>query len=163
MNLDNLSHLMSKVISPEWAETTFARLRGPVVFTNGVFDILHRGHVIYLARARALGHSLVVALNTDDSVKRLGKGADRPLNSQEDRAIVMAGLAAVDIVTFFDENTPCDLLKRLKPQIYVKGGDYDIEHLEETRLVRSWGGEAHALPFEVGFSTTSLLARIRGR
>lgn len=115
----------------------------------------------YLTQARALGGSLLVALNSDGSVKRLGKGEDRPVNRLEDRAIVLAALAAVDFVTFFEEDTPCPLLVRLKPHIYVKGGDYDIETLEETRLVRSWGGQAFSLPFVSGFSTTSLLQRVR--
>ena len=133
----------------------------PVVFTNGVFDILHRGHVSYLAQARALGASLVLGLNSDASARRLGKGPGRPLNAELDRACVLAALESVSLVTLFDESTPVELLKLVRPQLYVKGGDYDIEALEETRWVRSWGGAAHALPFVDGYSTTALVARIR--
>jgi rfaE bifunctional protein nucleotidyltransferase chain/domain len=141
-----------------------ARLAGlprPLVFTNGVFDVLHRGHVAYLHAARQLGGSLLVAVNTDASARRLGKGPDRPLNRDVDRAFVLAGLASVDAVSFFDEDTPCELLARVRPHLYVKGGDYDMETLQETRLVRSWGGEALAIPFVSGYSTTALVARIR--
>jgi D-glycero-beta-D-manno-heptose 1-phosphate adenylyltransferase len=134
----------------------------PMVFTNGVFDILHRGHVSYLAQARALGASLVVALNSDASARGLGKGPGRPLNSEADRACVLAALESVSLVTLFDELTPVELLKLIRPQLYVKGGDYDVQTLEETRWVRSWGGEARALPFIEGYSTTSLVQRIRG-
>ena len=139
-----------------------AACAGPMVFTNGVFDILHRGHVSYLAQARALGASLVVALNSDASARLLGKGPGRPLNSEADRACVLAALESVSLVALFDEATPVALLKLVRPQLYVKGGDYDIETLEETRWVRSWGGEARALPFVEGYSTTSLVQRIRG-
>lgn len=135
----------------------------PWVFTNGVFDVLHRGHVVYLAQARALGGSLVVALNTDASVKRLGKGDDRPLNKDADRAIVMASQESVSLVTWFDEDTPQELIAEIRPDILVKGGDYDMAKLPETRLVQSWGGQALALPFVAGYSTTQLVNRIRGR
>ncbi len=138
-----------------------AALSGPVVFTNGVFDILHRGHVIYLAQARALGASLVVGLNSDVSARGLGKGPARPLNTEADRACVLAALESISLVTLFDEATPIELLKRVRPQIYVKGGDYDIETLEETRWVRTWGGQARALSFVDGYSTSALVARIR--
>ena len=133
----------------------------PIVFTNGVFDILHRGHVSYLAQARALGASLVLALNSDASARLLGKGPGRPLNGEADRACVLAALESVSLVTLFDEATPVELLKRVRPQLYVKGGDYDIETLEETKWVRSWGGEARALSFVDGYSTTALVQRIR--
>jgi rfaE bifunctional protein nucleotidyltransferase chain/domain len=139
-----------------------AALPHPVVFTNGVFDILHRGHVSYLAQARALGASLVIGLNSDASARGLGKGPDRPLNNDADRACVLAALESVSLVTLFDEATPVELLKLVRPQLYVKGGDYDIETLEETKWVRSWGGEARALAFVDGYSTTSLVKRIRG-
>ncbi len=138
-----------------------ASLGRPMVFTNGVFDVLHRGHVAYLHAARAQGASLVVAVNSDASARMLGKGPDRPLTRDVDRALVLAGLASVDALLFFDERTPCELLKRVKPQLYVKGGDYDMETLEETRLVRSWGGDALAIPFVDGYSTTALVNRIR--
>jgi rfaE bifunctional protein nucleotidyltransferase chain/domain len=134
----------------------------PLVFTNGVFDILHRGHVSYLEAARALGGSLVLGLNSDASARLLGKGPDRPLNGELDRAFVLAGLASVSLVAFFDERTPVALLTKVRPNVYVKGGDYDIEMLEETRLTRSWGGCATAIPFVNGFSTTALVRRIRG-
>jgi rfaE bifunctional protein nucleotidyltransferase chain/domain len=139
-----------------------AALPAPIVFTNGVFDILHRGHVSYLAQARALGASLVVGLNSDTSARLLGKGPDRPLNAELDRACVLAALESVDLVTLFDEATPVALLELVRPALYVKGGDYDIETLEETRLVRSWGGQARALPFVDGYSTSALVKRIRG-
>lgn len=139
-----------------------AALPQPVVFTNGVFDILHRGHVTYLAQARELGASLVVGLNSDASARRLGKGPDRPLNTELDRACVLAALESVTLVVIFDEATPVELLKRVRPQWYVKGGDYDIETLAETALVRSWGGRSCALPFVDGHSTTALVKRIRG-
>ena len=140
-----------------------AALPRPLVFTNGVFDVLHRGHVAYLHAARQCGASLIVAVNSDASARGLGKGPDRPLNRDIDRALVLAGLAAVDAVTLFDEPTPCALLARVRPDLYVKGGDYDMEALEETRLVRSWGGQARAIPFVSGYSTTSLVQRIRGQ
>ena len=133
----------------------------PIVFTNGVFDIRHRGHVTYLEQARALGASLVIALNSDTSARGLGKGPGRPLNSEADRACVLAALTSVDLVTLFDEATPVELLKLVRPQVYAKGGDYDIEALEETRCVRSWGGRALALGFVDGYSTSALVARIR--
>jgi rfaE bifunctional protein nucleotidyltransferase chain/domain len=138
-----------------------AALPQPVVFTNGVFDILHRGHVSYLAQARALGASLVLGLNSDASARMLGKGPDRPLNAELDRACVLAALESISLVTLFDEATPVELLKLVRPQLYVKGGDYDIEALEETRWVRSWGGDARALSFVDGYSTTALVRRIR--
>ncbi|HJW11018.1 MAG TPA: D-glycero-beta-D-manno-heptose 1-phosphate adenylyltransferase [Albitalea sp.] len=138
-----------------------AALAQPMVFTNGVFDILHRGHVSYLAQARELGASLVIGLNSDASARLLGKGPDRPLNSELDRACVLAALESVSLVTLFDEATPVELLKLVRPQLYVKGGDYDIETLEETKWVRSWGGDACALPFVEGYSTTALVRRIR--
>jgi D-glycero-beta-D-manno-heptose 1-phosphate adenylyltransferase len=139
-----------------------AALAQPVVFTNGVFDILHRGHVSYLAQARELGASLVIGLNSDLSARRLGKGPERPLNNEADRACVLAALESVSLVTLFDEDTPVELLKLVRPQLYVKGGDYDIEALQETRWVRSWGGDARALGFVDGYSTTALVGRIRG-
>ena len=140
-----------------------AHLPRPWVFTNGVFDVLHRGHVVYLAQARALGGSLIVALNTDASARRLGKGDDRPLNNEADRAIVMASQQAVSLVTWFDDNTPEQLLADIRPDILVKGGDYDMAKLPETALVQSWGGRALALPFVQGYSTTRLVERIRAR
>lgn len=133
----------------------------PLVFTNGVFDVLHRGHVTYLAQARELGATLVVGVNTDASVRRLGKGPDRPLNSESDRIAVVAALGAVDAVTLFDEDTPMALIQALRPDVLVKGGDYDMERLPESALVRSWGGTALAIPFIHDRSTTALVGRIR--
>ena len=149
------------ILDADAALERFDRLARPLVFTNGVFDILHRGHVSYLTKARAHGASLVVGLNTDASARRLGKGSDRPLNGASDRAFVLAGLRSVDAVAMFDEDTPVELIARLRPDVYVKGGDYDIEQLAETALVRSWGGQAHAISFVDGYSTTDLVKRIR--
>jgi rfaE bifunctional protein nucleotidyltransferase chain/domain len=134
----------------------------PLVFTNGVFDVLHPGHVLCLAAARELGATLLVGVNSDSSARQLGKGPDRPLNRESDRLLVLAGLASVSCVVLFDEATPCELLKRCRPDVYVKGGDYDMEALEETRLVRGWGGRSVAIPFVDGHSTTALVKRIRG-
>ena len=131
------------------------------MFTNGVFDVLHRGHVTYLQQARALGAALVVAVNSDASARQLGKGPDRPLNNEMDRALVVAALQAVDHVVLFDEATPCEMIERIRPDVYVKGGDYDVDRLRETELVRSWGGRAVAIPFVDGYSTTRLVERIR--
>lgn len=133
------------------------------MFTNGVFDVLHRGHVVYLAQARALGGSLIVALNTDASTRRLGKGDDRPLNNEMDRAIVMASQEAVSLVTWFAEDNPQALIAEIRPDILVKGGDYNMELLPETALMHSWGGKALALPFVSGYSTTALVKRIRAQ
>jgi len=134
----------------------------PLVFTNGVFDVLHRGHVVYLAAARELGAALLVGVNSDSSARQLGKGPHRPLNLEGDRLLVIAALESVSFVTTFEEPTPCELLQRCRPDVYVKGGDYDIETLEETRLVRSWGGRSVSIPFVEGYSTSALVQRIRG-
>jgi D-glycero-beta-D-manno-heptose 1-phosphate adenylyltransferase len=152
---------LAKIVPRAEAAARTGGLQGPLVFTNGVFDVLHRGHVTYLAQARALGASLVVALNTDASARRLGKGPDRPLNSETDRAAVMASLESVSLVTWFDEDTPVQLLSELRPQVYVKGGDYDMRKLAETVLVEGYGGRAVAIPFVDGYSTTRLVERIR--
>jgi D-glycero-beta-D-manno-heptose 1-phosphate adenylyltransferase len=141
--------------------TPLAAFPRPMVFTNGVFDILHRGHVSYLQAAREQGACLVVGLNTDASVRRLGKGRERPLNAAADRAAVLVGLRCVDAVALFDEDTPVELIRRLRPDVYVKGGDYEIERLAETALVRTWGGRAVAIGFVDGYSTTRLVERIR--
>jgi rfaE bifunctional protein nucleotidyltransferase chain/domain len=138
-----------------------ANMPRPLVFTNGVFDVMHRGHAIYLAQARALGASLVVALNTDASARRLGKGPERPLNNEDDRAVMMSALGSVDLVTWFDEDTPTTLIAQIRPDLLVKGGDYDMQSLPETRLVQTWGGRALALPFVAGYSTTALVQKIR--
>lgn len=156
-----MAHLIDKLCPRDELAQRIARLPRPVVFTNGVFDILHRGHVSYLEQARDLGASLVIGLNSDASARTLGKGPDRPLNAQADRACVLAALESVSLVTLFDESTPVELLKLVRPDVYVKGGDYDIEALEETKWVRSWGGQARALGFVQGYSTTALVKRIR--
>jgi len=150
-----------KICPRENLSAQLARLPRPLVFSNGVFDVLHCGHVIYLAQARALGASLLLALNTDASARRLGKGPDRPLNNQADRAIVLAALAATTLVTWFDEDTPLSLIEQIKPDILVKGGDYDMQSLPEAKLMESWGGRALALPFVRGYSTSALVQKIR--
>lgn len=152
----------AKIVGHAALETRVARLARPVVFTNGVFDILHRGHATYLAQARALGASLVVAVNSDASVRLLGKGDDRPINPQSDRAALLAALESVDLVTIFDEKVPLAVLEIVRPDVYVKGGDYEIDSVPEARLVRRWGGVAHAISFAHDRSTSRLLARIRG-
>jgi D-glycero-beta-D-manno-heptose 1-phosphate adenylyltransferase len=150
-----------KLLSQDAAVARFGGVAG-TVFTNGVFDVLHRGHVAYLAAARALGDRLIVGVNSDASARRLGKGPDRPLNNEHDRAFLLAGLESVDAVVLFEEDTPLAVLAKLKPSIYVKGGDYDMAELAETPLVQSWGGRSLALPFVDGYSTTALVRRIRG-
>ncbi len=154
---------LNKFASRAQAQQRVASLKalGPVVFTNGVFDVLHRGHATYLAQARALGASLVVALNSDASARRLGKGPDRPLNSEADRAALIAALESVSLVTWFDEDTPLALITELRPDILVKGGDYDMSTLAETQVVQSYGGRALAIPFVDGYSTTALVRKIR--
>jgi len=156
-----LPAFLDKLCPREALGARLAALPRPLVFTNGVFDVMHRGHAIYLAQARELGASLVVALNTDASARRLGKGPDRPLNNEQDRAAMVAALGAVDLVTWFDEDTPQQLIAQIRPDILVKGGDYDMARLPETALVESWGGRAQALPFVEGYSTTALVRRIR--
>ena len=151
----------AKVCSPADLPSRLTHLAKPVVFTNGVFDILHRGHASYLAQARELGASLVVGVNSDSSVKMLGKGDDRPINSEADRQALLAALASVDLVVLFSDKTPVGLIEQIRPDIYVKGGDYEIDTLEETRLVKSWGGHAVAIPFLYERSTSTLLNKIR--
>jgi rfaE bifunctional protein nucleotidyltransferase chain/domain len=156
-----VASFLDKLCPRDQLAARLASLPRPLVFTNGVFDILHRGHVSYLAQARELGGSLVIGLNSDASARLLGKGPDRPLNAETDRACVLAALESVSLVTLFDEKTPVALLGEVQADIYVKGGDYDMETLDETRLVRSWGGQALAIPFVDGYSTTALVKRIR--
>ena len=138
-----------------------AHLPTPVVLTNGVFDILHRGHVTYLAQARALGASLVVAVNTDASVRRLGKGDDRPLNNCADRMAVLAALESVSLVVAFDEDTATEVVNDARPQIYAKGGDYVMTGIAEGRAILAYGGQAIAIDFQHDRSTTQLLAKAR--
>jgi rfaE bifunctional protein nucleotidyltransferase chain/domain len=151
-----------RLCPPEALQARTVGLPRPLVFTNGVFDILHRGHVTYLAQARALGASLAVALNTDASVRRLGKGEDRPINALEDRAAVVAALRCVDLVTWFDADTPLDLILACRPDVLVKGGDWPVDKIIGATEVRSWGGSVHSIPFMFERSTTSTLSRIRG-
>jgi rfaE bifunctional protein nucleotidyltransferase chain/domain len=153
----------SKILSREEcvAAVVAGRLPRPLVFTNGVFDILHRGHVTYLDQAARLGATLVVALNTDASVRRLGKGDERPLNGLVDRLALVAALASVSAATSFHEDTPLELIAQLRPDFIVKGGDYDMEKLAETALVKTWGGQALAIPFEFERSTTALVKKIK--
>lgn len=160
-SFSGLSSLTDKLCDRDTVAARVACLPRPLVFTNGVFDVLHRGHVMYLAQARALGASLVVALNTDASARRLGKGPDRPLNLEVDRACVIAALASTSLVTWFDEDTPLELIAQIQPDILVKGGDYDMQKLAETRVVEAYGGRALALPFVDGYSTTALVRKIR--
>jgi rfaE bifunctional protein nucleotidyltransferase chain/domain len=152
--------LEDKLCKADDLDRRLTALPRPWVFTNGVFDVLHRGHVTYLQAARRLGASLLVAVNTDRSVRLLGKGPERPLNSEMDRALVLAALASVSLVTWFDEADPLALLERVRPDIYVKGGDYRLEDLEEARRMKTWGGTALILPFVDGYSTTGLFQRI---
>lgn len=139
-----------------------ARAGKVLVFTNGVFDVIHAGHVDYLESAAALGDLLVVALNSDSSVRELGKGPDRPVNALEDRARVVGGLKSVDFVLAFEESTPERLIDELRPDIHVKGGDYKVEDLPESRIVLDYGGRVEILPFLPGRSTTETLRRLRG-
>jgi rfaE bifunctional protein nucleotidyltransferase chain/domain len=138
-----------------------ALLPRPMVFTNGCFDVLHRGHVTYLAQARALGASLVVGVNSDDSVKRLGKGADRPVNLEQDRMAVLAALEAVSLVVIFNQDTPLELILACRPDVLAKGGDWSPDKIVGAREVQEWGGTVHSIPFVHERSTTALLQKIR--
>jgi rfaE bifunctional protein nucleotidyltransferase chain/domain len=151
----------AKVCTPAELAARAAALPRPRVFTNGVFDILHRGHVTYLAEARALGSSMIVALNSDASARRLGKGEDRPVNTLADRMAVVAALESVDLVTFFEEDTPLSLILACRPEVLVKGGDWPVERIVGAPEVMAWGGSVHSIPFVHERSTTSLLSRIR--
>jgi rfaE bifunctional protein nucleotidyltransferase chain/domain len=153
----------AKIVARADLARAAARLARPLVLTNGVFDLLHRGHVTCLARARALGASLVVAVNSDASVRRLGKGDDRPINAEADRAAVLAALLDVTLVTVFDETVPLAVLDIVRPDVYVKGGDYDMAAVPEAQLARTWGAKTIAIPFEHERSTTALLNKVRGR
>ncbi len=138
-----------------------AQLPRPLVFTNGVFDILHRGHASYLAQARALGKSLLVAVNSDASVQRLGKGPDRPINPRADRMALLAALEAVSLVTWFDDDTPLALIRLARPDVLVKGGDWAPDSIVGSTDVKSWGGTVHSIPFIFERSTSATLAKIR--
>lgn len=151
----------TKVCAPGALDARLRTLARPLVFTNGVFDVLHRGHVTYLAQARALGASLLVAVNSDASVRRLGKGSDRPINTLEDRAAVLAALESVALVTWFEEDTPLDLIRRAHPDVLVKGGDWKPAQVVGAPDVEGWGGAVHSIPFLHERSTTALLEAIR--
>lgn len=151
-----------KVLSRDALLARFGRPRsGRLVFTNGCFDLLHPGHVTYLARARAFGDALVVGVNTDASVRRLDKAADRPLVGEDARALVLASLESVDAVTLFDEDTPAALIEALLPDVLVKGGDYTVDQVVGREAVEGAGGRVEIIPFVEGYSTTALLRRIR--
>jgi rfaE bifunctional protein nucleotidyltransferase chain/domain len=171
--MERYNSIISKIVSLEKALEVVRgwQLNGhKVVFTNGCFDILHAGHVTYLAKAAEEGNRLVVALNTDRSVKEQGKGEDRPVNDQDARAIVLASLHVVDLVLLFDEQTPIDLIRTLRPDVLAKGADYDPNCTDETnkryivgsKEVRQHGGKVVAVPLVEGFSTTSILKQIKG-
>ena len=151
----------TKIVDPANLAARLALLPCPLVFTNGCFDILHRGHVTLLAQARSLGASMIVALNTDASVKRLGKGDDRPVNTLADRLAVMAALECVSLVTWFDEDTPIERIRDCRPDVLVKGGDWPIERIVGNTEVTNWGGRVVSIPFIHQKSTTALLEKIR--
>ena len=151
----------SKLCAPAQLAARLAQLPRPLVFTNGVFDILHRGHASYLAQARALGASLLVAVNTDASVKRLGKGPDRPINPLADRMALVAALESASLVTWFDDDTPLALIRLVRPDVLVKGGDWAPDKIVGSPDVKSWGGAVHSIPFIHEHSTSATLAKIR--
>jgi rfaE bifunctional protein nucleotidyltransferase chain/domain len=155
--------LEAKICPPGDLQARLRSIPRPLVFTNGVFDILHRGHVTYLEQARALGASLLVAVNSDASARGLGKGNDRPVNALEDRLAVMAALEPVSLVTWFEQDTPLNLILAAKPEVLVKGGDWKPETIVGAREVKSWGGTVRSIPFAHQRSTTALLERIRGK
>ena len=150
-----------KICPPQQLAARLASRRRPLVFTNGVFDILHRWHVTYLAEARALGATLLVAINGDASAKRLGKGEERPFNPLADRIAVVAALESVDLVTWFDEDTPLALILACRPEVLAKGGDWKPEAIVGAAEVRGWGGSVHSISFRHQRSTTALLRKIR--
>ena len=150
-----------KLATHEDLAKRIASVARPLVFTNGVFDIVHRGHVTYLDHARRLGGSLLVGVNTDASARKLNKGSDRPLNPLEDRMAVLAALESVTLVAAFDEETPLQLVLKCHPDIIVKGGDYDVGTTVGAAEVLGWGGRFEAVPLVAGRSTSALLERIR--
>lgn len=151
----------SKLCQSEQFAKRIAELPRPLVFTNGCFDVLHRGHVTYLAQARQLGASMIVGVNSDASVKRQGKGDDRPINSEADRMAVLAALESVSLVVSFDEDTPLNLILACRPDVLVKGGDWQPENIVGSTEVLAWGGSVHSIPFLFERSTTALLKKIR--
>lgn len=153
--------LENKFCAPADLAMRVTSLTKKVVFTNGVFDVLHRGHVTYLVEAADMGASLIVALNADASVKRLGKGDDRPINTLEDRMAVIAALECVSLVTWFEEDTPLQRILEARPEVLVKGGDWATDKIVGATEVKSWGGSVHAISFQFERSTTAMLAKIR--
>ena len=151
----------SKIVARETLAQRLDAQQRPLVFTNGCFDILHRGHVTYLAQAKALGKTLLVALNSDASVKRLNKGPERPINILADRMAVIAALASVSLVTWFEEDTPLETIVMLRPDILVKGGDWTVEHMVGAREVQAYGGRVESIPFQFDRSTTALVNKLR--
>ena len=160
MNFSPPAH-EAKIVAPGDLAARLSQLPRPLVFTNGCFDILHRGHVTLLSQARALGKSMLVAVNSDASVKRLGKGGDRPVNVLADRLAVMAALECVSLVTWFDEDTPIARILECRPDVLVKGGDWPVEKIVGNREVTGWGGRVVSIPFIHQKSTTALLEKIR--
>jgi rfaE bifunctional protein nucleotidyltransferase chain/domain len=150
-----------KIGTPDKLAAELAILPQPVVFTNGCFDVLHRGHVTYLAQARELGAALIVGVNSDASVRRQGKGGDRPINNEQDRMMVLAALESVSLVIKFDEDTPLNLILSCRPNVLVKGGDWQIDKIVGAAEVQGWGGTVHSIPFLHERSTTALLKKIR--
>ena len=161
----NKPQFLQKILDPHQLSHHLRGIKslGSTVFTNGVFDVLHRGHVTYLDLASQLGKTLIVGLNTDASARALGKGDDRPLNTLSDRIQVIAALESVSYVTWFDENTPLEIIKIIRPDLLVKGGDYDMSILPETHFVKSYGGHAQVINFVDGYSTTGLIDKILGK
>lgn len=161
MSTDSSPAFEAKLCDAEQLASRVASLSRPLVFTNGCFDVLHRGHVTYLAQARALGASLIVGVNSDASVKRQGKGDDRPINAEQDRMAVLAALESVSLVIKFDEDTPLNLILTCHPDALVKGGDWRPENIVGSSEVLAWGGVVHSIPFQFERSTTALLKKIR--
>ena len=157
----SLPDFEQKICPPEALAERLAQLPRPLVFTNGCFDILHRGHVTYLAQARSAGAALVLALNTDGSVRRQNKGSDRPINPLANRAAVAAALESVDLVTWFDEDTPADLIELVQPDVLIKGGDWSVEKIVGAAETLARGGKVYSIPFLHQTSTTQTLAKIR--
>ena len=151
----------AKIVAPADLPRAVAAVTRPLVFTNGCFDILHRGHVTYLAQAARLGASLLVAVNSDDSVRRQGKGEDRPVNRLADRMALLAALECVRLVTWFDEDTPIERIRACRPDVLVKGGDWPVARIVGAPEVQGWGGSVHSIPFIHQTSTTALLEKIR--
>ncbi len=157
------NQLKEKVVSQDQALKNLKAWREKnkkIVFTNGCFDIVHPGHIDYLSQARDLGDILVLGLNTDQSVRRLNKGSNRPINDERTRAYVLAGLASVDLIVFFDEETPYNLIKLLQPNVLVKGKDYEVEKIIGFDILKENGGEVITIPFLEGYSTSSLIKKI---